>query len=211
MGIFDWFRKTPPVNYHRDNDLCWISEEMKFKKIVSFVQLAQEQGKRVYVVCQFEEAFLQLKQIFEQIPIIFAHSLQAEPEPRQTLIYLAYADKLLQGKSLPINPADFMLITEHHPWLAQDQTLLAWIDAYAPGVWVQFYAGLDEPLFSLFNGERLQTLMKQMGLVEDESISHSFIDSAIANAQKKIAQKLSTKTPTQAVSAQKWIEKNLNS
>jgi len=65
---------------------------------------------------------------------------------------------------------------------------------------------LDEPLFSLFGGEKTIQLMRKMGMKEEEIIAHPMINRAIKNAQQKIASKV--RAEVKADSAVDWFSKN---
>lgn len=99
--------------------------------------------------------------------------------------------------------------TEHYPALhTEEQALQALEQASAQTAHsVRFYAGLDDHLFKRFNSEGIIGLMQKMGLEENESISHAMINKSIANAQKKIQQKLTNEFP--AASESEWFAKNL--
>jgi hypothetical protein len=73
---------------------------------------------------------------------------------------------------------------------------------------VPVLSSLDEPLFSYFGGEKLIDTMEKLGMHEHEVIAHSFVTRAIANAQRKIGEKV--KIEDQADSQQEWFRKNLD-
>jgi preprotein translocase subunit SecA len=49
-----------------------------------------------------------------------------------------------------------------------------------------FYLSLEDELMRIFGSERIQGLMKAMGMKEGEQIEHPWLTKAIANAQKKV-------------------------
>jgi preprotein translocase subunit SecA len=49
-----------------------------------------------------------------------------------------------------------------------------------------FYLSLEDDLMRIFGSERIQGLMKMMGMKEGEQIEHRWLTKAIANAQKKV-------------------------
>ena len=49
-----------------------------------------------------------------------------------------------------------------------------------------FYLSLEDDLMRIFGSERIQGLMKMMGMQEGEQIEHRWLTRAIANAQKKV-------------------------
>ena len=50
----------------------------------------------------------------------------------------------------------------------------------------QFYVSLEDPLMKLFGGERIQNMVKKMGLEEDDAIEAGVLSKSIENAQKKV-------------------------
>jgi hypothetical protein len=96
-----------------------------------------------------------------------------------------------------------IILAEHHPLRKKEQ------DAFSQ--WhlgeAVVHSAMDEPLFKQFGGERIMTMMKQLGMKEDSMIEHKMISSAIENAQDKIEKKVITEQG--AASQQEWIERNL--
>jgi preprotein translocase subunit SecA len=58
-----------------------------------------------------------------------------------------------------------------------------------------------------FGGEKLITMMQNMGMKKDEAIEHTLITQSIANAQEKIEAKVSIEQSTR--SQAEWMERNL--
>ncbi|RYF85155.1 MAG: hypothetical protein EON98_07355 [Chitinophagaceae bacterium] len=68
------------------------------------------------------------------------------------------------------------------------------------------YSALDEPLLKRFGGEKIISLVKNLGANEDEAIQHSVISSSIRNAQNKLKQKVSIEQ--HATSQEAWMRTN---
>ncbi|HYG51849.1 MAG TPA: hypothetical protein VD905_13150 [Flavobacteriales bacterium] len=81
-----------------------------------------------------------------------------------------------------------VIFAETYPDLFAEQNVLLEMEVtgYANPT-VTFYNGLDDPIFMLFGAERIQHLMKTMGLKEDEPVEHSMITKSMDRAQRKIA------------------------
>ena len=92
---------------------------------------------------------------------------------------------------------------EHYPVRAKEEEL--WQNLNLENVTI--YSSLEEPLFQRFGGERIITLMKQLGMEENETISHTMISQSIRNAQEKIAKQVSFEQT--AGSQEDWFKKNL--
>ena len=54
-----------------------------------------------------------------------------------------------------------------------------------PGV-SQFYLALDDDLMRIFGGERMVGMMRQLGVKDDEAITHKMVTKQIENAQRKV-------------------------
>lgn len=103
----------------------------------------------------------------------------------------------LQGKT--------PMFAEHYPLFSKEIALFQKLDLKKALV----LSSLDEPLFLNVGGEKIISLMKKMGMKDDEVIEHSMISRSIQNVQKKIAEKVVVEQS--ACSQQDWFQKNLTS
>lgn len=69
------------------------------------------------------------------------------------------------------------------------------------------YAGLNEPFFKSFGGDKILDLMQKLGMREDELLENKSIDNSIENAQQKLEEKVQFET--HAKSSQEWFDKNI--
>jgi preprotein translocase subunit SecA len=72
---------------------------------------------------------------------------------------------------------------------------------------VIYHTSLSDALMMHFGGDRLRDLMKQLGMEEQECISHPAISRAIRNAQEKIAKQVQLEVRT--MSPEEWFKYNL--
>ena len=94
------------------------------------------------------------------------------------------------------------VFAEHHPMHAKEIELVCnW-----PQKKLFVYTALDEPLLMHFGSDKVITLMKTMGMKEDEMIENTMVSNAIGHAQKKIAAKVSMEQS--ANSQAEWMMKN---
>jgi hypothetical protein len=98
-----------------------------------------------------------------------------------------------------------VVFAEHYPLPEQEQALFKTLGLKE----IPVTSSLDEPLFKHFGGERLIETIKKLGMKEDEVIGHSFITSAIRNAQEKLERKVRVEKP--ANSAEQWFVLNASS
>jgi hypothetical protein len=95
-----------------------------------------------------------------------------------------------------------VIFLEHYPFRSKEENFIA--DWEAEKIYV--LSSLDEPLFEQFGGEKIISLMKQMGLKDDEMIEHSLVSKSIVNAQLKLEKKVGVEITAQ--SAKEWFKKN---
>lgn len=81
--------------------------------------------------------------------------------------------------------AAHVIFIEHHPLESEEQKKFADLGLQEATV----FSSLEEPIFQLFGGEKIVTLLKKMGINEDEVIEHKLISASIKRAQEKIAVK----------------------
>jgi hypothetical protein len=96
-----------------------------------------------------------------------------------------------------------IVFIEHHPMKSKEELIFYQLNLKE----VIILTALDEPLLTLFGGEKLLDIMQKLGMKEDEIIEHKMVSQSIANAQKKIEGKLVIE---QSVRSQaEWIERNI--
>lgn len=71
-----------------------------------------------------------------------------------------------------------------------------------------FYLSMEDEFLKTFGMERMVGLMEQLGMKDDESVEHSLVDRAIANVQRKLAEK---KSDHKCSSEHEWFQRNVHS
>jgi hypothetical protein len=97
-----------------------------------------------------------------------------------------------------------MIIFEHYPLLARDHALIHGTEALASALC--FYDSLETPFLKPFGIDQVKTLLGQLGGDKNTFLSHTFISSAIENAQKKLAEKVNGDLPSD--SDEDWMVQN---
>jgi hypothetical protein len=92
-----------------------------------------------------------------------------------------------------------LVLLEHHPSFKTESE--QFIKLNIPELVV--YSSLDEPLLGIFGGERIISLMQQLGMSANEQIQHSMVSRSIKNAQEKIDKK--NILPLSAISQHDWL------
>lgn len=95
-----------------------------------------------------------------------------------------------------------IIFIEHHPLKSKEDLLFSELGLKEAIILTAF----DEPILSLFGGEKLIDIMQKLGLKEDEIIEHKLVSQSIANAQKKIEGKMVVEPSVR--SQAEWIDRN---
>lgn len=101
-------------------------------------------------------------------------------------------------ESIPI------IFIEHHPMKRKEDILFSQLSLKEAVI----LTSLDEPLLSIFGGEKIIGILQKIGLKEDEIIEHNLVSQSIATAQKKIEERMTIEQSTR--SQAEWIERNLS-
>lgn len=163
------------------NDKVWLSKRAKFQVCIKMA----EANPACVFIAWFEETRKELKQYFDE------HDIKAQ---------LFLAQDLASAM-----PNAFYIFIEHHPLQVQEQKLFTKLKLIEAPV----LSSLDEPIFTLFGGERLVRMMEQLGMEHDEIVGHTMISSAIKRGQKKIEKKV--RIEKRAASQQEWFDLNVSS
>jgi hypothetical protein len=161
-------------------DRVFISSNAKQNAVVEKLR----NQSNLVIINWFDESYSQVQSLIQ------SNNLQAE-------IYLAreIVAHNIQNK--------LVLFFEHYPLLAKETELIERLQL----IEAVFYSALDEALFKHFGGDRLVSMVQQLGLSENEAIEHSMITSAIKNAQEKLSKEIIVEhfAPSQAG----WFSKNI--
>ena len=179
---FNFFGKKktdPPVAVFIDN--VYISTAAKLN---ACLDLARKEPNTIFI-CWFPDTLVQFNEFFRQNGVMENCTIEARH------IHSA----ILQFKTA--------VFTEHHPLHKKETELVTnWTQKE-----IKVFNALDEPFLKHFGSEKIISLMKQMGIKDDEALQHPMINRAIINAQEKIASKLITELAASSQAA--WMEKNV--
>lgn len=83
-----------------------------------------------------------------------------------------------------------VIVAETYPDINTEQQLLDELtNAGYTKPTLTFYNGLDDPTLVLFGAERIQKLMRSLGLKDDEPVEHKMITKSMDRAQEKLSKK----------------------
>ena len=106
---------------------------------------------------------------------------------RGTDIQLGGADNSDDGRTKTINAGGLYVIgTERHESRRIDNQLRGRSGRQGDAGESKFYLSLEDDLMRIFGSDRLDLILKKLGLEEGESIVHPWINTALERAQKKV-------------------------
>jgi hypothetical protein len=177
--MFSFFHKTAGPKI---TDLVFAKQAAKWNGLLA----AAKRNPETIFVAWFDDSLEKLQLFFE--------SHQATP---QLITARQVHSGIVAGKPV--------IFIEHYP--LKEKELLVYSSLIGQRLTV--YSSLDEALFRVFGGDRISSLLEKMGMEENEAINHSMVTKAIANAQEKLAQKVSV--DQSARSMDEWLQKNVGS
>ena len=114
-----------------------------------------------------------------------------EPTPEQALAQKAKIEadiKDLKQQALAAGGL-FVLGTERHESRRIDNQLRGRTGRQGDPGHSKFFLSCEDDLLRIFAGERLDAIMRTFGVQENEAITHKWLNSAIATAQKRVEQR----------------------
>ncbi|HEX7844228.1 MAG TPA: hypothetical protein VF476_00425 [Chitinophagaceae bacterium] len=178
--MFNLFKKKGPEI--KIVDRIWISESFKLK---AYAEELQKNRETVFIFW-FDETLRKAENEINN-PVGDASPLLMAREA---------ATAHLSNKQV--------IMAEHYPLAEKENQLFQKLGLQQVTIW----SALDEPLFKRFGSDKIISMMKQLGMKENEPIEHNMISKAIRNAQEKIADKVSVEQS--ARSQEDWLEKNFS-
>ena len=143
------------------HDHIWMSEEAKFRACLEM----NRANSSIVFVAWFEETRSVLENFFQKNNVA-------------KQVYLA--------ERLNVSFANKELIyVEHHPLSSEEQNKAIELGKNE----ITVLSALSEPLFQLFNSDRIIEMIKKMGMNEDEMIEHEMISTSVRRAQEQITKK----------------------
>ncbi|MBK7433522.1 MAG: hypothetical protein IPI66_06195 [Chitinophagaceae bacterium] len=180
--LFNLFgKKRPEEPTQRFTDRIYISVQAKHQ---ACLELAKQEPETLFITW-FSESTRQLREFFKPGDISENRVIEAR----------SFHSAMLHDKKA--------VFAEHHPLHEKERSLVSGWEQKD----ILVFSALEEPLFSAFGGEKIISLMKQLGMKEDEPIEHPMVSRSILNAQEKIAKKVIAERP--AHSPSEWMTLNL--
>jgi predicted urease superfamily metal-dependent hydrolase len=95
-----------------------------------------------------------------------------------------------------------LFCAEHYPLPAKEDEFLQRVQQKS----IMVYNSITDPLFKIFGGERIEALMKGMGIKDEEVLTHAMISKSIRKAQEKLA--ASIPAEQHSSSQAQWFSRN---
>ncbi len=192
--MFSFFKKE---KHQRLEDQIYISRGVADLACIKEYNKLISENAEVVLICFFERSLTRLQAQITNAVILPAKTFTND------FANIATRSSIQQKKD-PV-----FIFAEHHPHLYVEETIINEIETLCAGKnpSIRFYTSLDEPLMQQFGSQSIIDLMKKMGLKDDEAISHSMVTKSVANAQRKIAKKVTNQI--NAKSQEEWVTINL--
>lgn len=201
------------------SDRIWLNIEAKFNGILKEVNDSLLNNKIVFVVSFFSDSYNKINEQLSIKSIPFRYYDSNEDK----FVAVDYADgttikcySFMCNNIQNINDvSSFQLLNklfvsiiavERHPLNSETEKLKLLSKNFSQFSLTYHYS-IDEPVFKLFGGERINNLLLMLGLKEEEAIEHPMVARAIENAIEKLNSKI--KSNLDANSLQEWFDKNL--
>jgi len=198
MNLFGWF-KTTPGNVTVLKDVIWLTRQAKFcgiTKAVSQGLVEQGASRGTVLVAHFRDCLEELQRISEAVgssghlSVASASSLRGNP------------GSLSCRESETIE----ILVGERHPLLSHDESILEFAGSLPCRCYLVHHVSLEDPMMRACCGEWVESVLKKLGMADDEAIESDLVARRIKAAQKKISGQTFSDIP--AESAEAWMEHN---
>ncbi|HRX93446.1 MAG TPA: hypothetical protein P5158_04985 [Chitinophagaceae bacterium] len=170
-------KKEKPVPV---TDLVWMTDTGKKKGLLNILQ----KDMTVVLVAWFEDTAREMETFLQQEGIEYSILSQRQLRSSQTT-----------GREV--------VFLEHYPLYKKEQETFKSLNAAK----ITVLSSLEEPLLKQFGGERISLLMRNMGGMEEEAISHNMVTLSIQRAQQKLEKKITV--DQSGISAAEWFRRNV--
>lgn len=200
MGLFDFlFGSKQPALPHLRHEQIWLTQMAKWNAVQMAVgEFGQSEAVALFLISHFPESLYQCSKI------------AATHEGEGTVAALL-ADQLSTdlAKQLHLTSETLIefVVVERHPLMSVDEKLVAFASALPCRCRMTHHISLEDALLAQFAGDWVKSVLKSLGMQEDESIESDLVRRRIQQAQKRIEQRAIGNSP--ADSAAEWLQKNV--
>jgi hypothetical protein len=172
--MFSFFKSKPKPPSFRY--LTYLSKVGKYKQVI--LEMSQAANQPALLIYFFDTTKVEVDQLCDALG---QKAVDYENKTDGDKIILCSGFSLHKVKAQEFKKIAFI---ELHPLATVSQSAAQ--NLVLHDIEVVFNIGLDEPLMTLFGSERIPSLLRSMGTLEDEMIEHNMINKSIENAQKKV-------------------------
>jgi len=198
MGLFDLFGGTPS-RFTELPDVIWLTKQAKLAGLARAVSEAlggPEPPDAVLLVAHFRDRAADLQKLVDDgliagpVAVVTAEELRGKTA----------------GMSLDESRNILLVVGERHPLRSHDEAIADFARGLPCRSRLVHHVSLDEPLMKIFAGDWVQSMLKSLGMKEDEAIESAMVARRIKDAQQKIEERCRSDFP--AGSAEEWMERN---
>lgn len=197
MGLFDWFAGKSKVEIA--NERIWLTREAKIAGIQKEVAeaIADTEGPNAIVVAGY------FNDCLEQLQAAVGGF-----DPDRVLV--ACADALAGRMPTDVvtdeSRSILIIVGERHPLPAHNEGVKDFARSLPCRSRIVYHASLEDPLLKRFAGDWVQSVLRKLGMKEDEAIESRMVTRRIQTELNKVATCATGDVP--ANSAEEWMEKN---
>ena len=203
-------------------DRVWLSNGLKDEDVLRQVQMSREAGLVPLTVFHFKETGKHYQELF------LSRGQKAIMIKRLSELDLATPSgwlrqlDVLQMSSDLLTPLDLKALRkvaggqhfsvhllERYPLPEPDELVLKMMDTRTDMGMPTAYVSLEEPWLAKMLGDRVKTLLDQMGADPNEVMEHSLISSSLRRVQQQMSEKVPRESPESSID--RWIKANLGS
>lgn len=209
--MFSLFKKPVSLPY---SDKVWKTRPVMLRGMTAEGLKVISQSGVVIMVSWFKDGKQSLVDFFveNKVPHEMMEVGGVAPEPK---VYLVDARGLISSTSLFYWLAQqtsakktAVLFDGHYPVMPEEEKVMEKLKTLkGANINVIFCQSLDGPFFKQFGGERLVSMLEQLGVKDDECIEHPMITTAITRTREKLSKTIGNEIS--ASSEDEWFGKNM--
>jgi hypothetical protein len=199
--MFSLFKKSSaPVH----TDKVWKTRQSSLKGMMTEALQSITKNEKPVILCWFDDRKKSLVEFLEKYNVPFLSVEESSQLSEEKTVFLMNA---LAPFNTPLKAKSIRLIADgHYPLVDVENKAIEKITPAESRTSVLFCQSLDDELFISFGGEKLVSLLDNLGLKEEESLEHAMITKSIERAREKLSATVTFEVRTQ--NEHDWFSKN---
>jgi hypothetical protein len=215
VGLFGWlFGKGSRV---ASRDVIWLSDAARMSGVAESIDAHLAVPHPVLVLAQFPSTLAAFGEHLMRPDRPHA-AVPSTLTPRDALQLATTGPPVLFGLVRNLRPDEFppdesappsplaVVVLERHFLRVHDEQVVKFAEGLGGSAAVEFHVSLDDALMRMFAGEWVASMLRKLGMQEDESIDSAMVSRKMRSAQGKIAK--TTSTDHEADSPMEWLQRN---